>query len=93
MTCRSRQSAEDIEINEGSASDYEPEPEGSDHGANVDGQSEEEPPYVAQGVASIDCPSEILAQYVRGPYDPKSPLKQFAVKITRRTPTSGGTCK
>lgn len=66
---------------------------GSDHGANVDGQFEEEPPYVAPGVPSIDCPSKILAKYARGPYDPKSPLKQFAVKITRPTPSGGGTRK
>ena len=75
MASRSGQSAEDMEINEPSASDYEPEE--SDHGADVGGQSEPEvePPYVAPGVPSIDCPSEILTKYARGPYDPKSPLK------------------
>ena len=86
-----------MEINEASASDYEPkpEPEGSDHGADVGGQSEpeEEPPYVAPGVPSIDCLSKILTKYARGPYDSKSPLKQFATKITHPTPSSGGTHK
>ena len=97
MASRSSQSAEDMEINEPSASNYEPELEadGSDNGADVGGQSEpaEEPPYVAPGVPSTDCPSEILRKYVRGPYDPKSPLKQFATKIRRPTPSGGGTRK
>ena len=93
MASRSGQSVEDMEINEPSASDYEPEE--SDHGADVGGQSEPEvePPYVAPGVPSIDCPSEILTKYARGPYDPKSPLKQFATKVTCPTPSGGGTRK
>ena len=64
-----------------------PEPEGSDHGADVDGQSEEEPPYVAPRVPSIDCPLEILIEFARG-RDSKSPLKQFVVRITVPTATS-----
>ena len=69
----STRSVEYLEINKGSASEYQPE--GSDHGADVDAQSDSDPPYVAPRVPSIDCPSEILAEFAQGPFDPKSPLK------------------
>ena len=36
--------------------------------------------------ATTDCPSEILAEFAKGPFDPKSPLKQFATRITTPTP-------
>ena len=93
MASRSNQSVENMEDIEGSASDYELELEGSDHGADLVAQFEEEPPCVAPGVPSIDCPSQILIEFARGPYDPNSSLKQFSMKITHSTSIGGGTRK
>ena len=42
---------------------------------------------------ATDCPSTILAKWARGSYDPKSPLRQFATRITTQTASGGGTRK
>lgn len=41
--------------------------------------------------ANMNCPSTILANFAKGPFDPKSPLKQFATKLQSRHGASGGT--
>jgi hypothetical protein len=48
--------------------------------------------FILSGTPSTDCPSPALAHWARGKFDPKSPLKQFATRITSGQ-VSGGTRK
>ncbi len=45
--------------------------------------------FILFGTPSTDCPSPALAQWARGKFDPKSPLKQFATRITSKQGTGG----
>ena len=45
------------------------------------------------GPPTTDCPSTLLAKWARGSYDSKSPLRQFATRITTWTSSGGGTRK
>ncbi|XP_059072621.1 uncharacterized protein LOC131873636 [Cryptomeria japonica] len=87
-------SQDNMEIHSHSENDseYEPENEGGDHGADPGAQSSS----MASAAASTGCPSELLAPYARGHFDPKSPLKQFASQISVQgtaSHSSGGTRK
>lgn len=79
----------EIHSHSGNDSDFELKAEEGDHGVDPGAQSNS----MASAPASTGCPLELLAQYARGPNDPKSPLKQFASKIQGTSSTGGGTRK
>lgn len=46
---------------------------------------------MASTAASINCPSTLLEEHTKGPFDCKSPLKQFSTKLPSKVGTFGCT--
>lgn len=46
---------------------------------------------MTSATTNMNFPSTIVEDFAKGPFDPKSPLKQFATKLQSRLGTSRGT--